>query len=343
MKLTVQLVIWNDSKYLPLCLQSIYNQTYQDFQVFIIDNASIDNSLDYLKENYPQVGIFRNRQNLQFAKAHNQGLKLLRTDYVLVTNPDIILEENFLQEMMAFAEQHPEAGSFCGKTKKLTWQDQELGISQKTNLIDSLGLRVHKNRHVDENGLGEEDNGQFDKSAEIFGPSAAIALYRHEALEDVKLILPNGRTEYFDEDFIFYKEDIDLAWRLQKAGWKSYYNPRAVAYHFRGSKKTYSDSWKALNAIHSERSKRKKLNNYLSYKNHLLLLAKNETWGTFLPDFLNIIWYEGKKFIYCLLFEITTLKAIISFFKQLPLILTKRKQIKIKVNPVHIRTRWFKK
>ncbi|MFA6428390.1 MAG: glycosyltransferase family 2 protein [Candidatus Buchananbacteria bacterium] len=341
MKLTIQLVTWNAAKYLPLCLDSIFNQTYRDFQVLVIDNNSLDNSVDFIKKNFPQVTVFTNHQNNYYAKAHNQGFKLLKTEYVLVTNPDIILEPDFLAKLMAAAESHPQHAVFSGKLLRLIWQDAELGISQKTNLIDTVGIRASRKRHFEERGAGEEDVGQYDKACEVFAISGALVLYRREALERVKMVLSNGHSEYFDENFVINKEDIDICWRLHRAGWSSLVIPEAVAYHFRTSKKNFSYSWRGLKELIRER-KARKFGNYFSYKNHLLLLLKNETLATFTADWLPILIYELKKFFYLLFFETKTLACLPALIKQLGPTLKKRKMIYTTVSPKELRKKWFK-
>jgi len=120
-KVTIQIVTWNSMKYLPTCLKAIFDQSYKDFQVLVIDNNSMDETVDFIRKNYPEVAIFQNKKNMGFAKANNQGIKLLHSPYVLLCNPDIILEPDWLEKIMTNIEsgEYSNIGSFGGKLLKL--------------------------------------------------------------------------------------------------------------------------------------------------------------------------------------------------------------------------------
>ncbi|MFN3301467.1 MAG: glycosyltransferase, partial [Patescibacteria group bacterium] len=105
MKISIQIVTWNSRKFLSECLNSIFNQTYKDFSILIIDNASNDGTIEFIKENYPTLNILRNSKNLGFATAHNQGLRLFENSpYVLLINPDVILEKDWLEKILSVIE-----------------------------------------------------------------------------------------------------------------------------------------------------------------------------------------------------------------------------------------------
>jgi GT2 family glycosyltransferase len=186
-------------------------------------------------------------------------------------------------------------------------------------MLDTTGLQVKRSRRSLDRGAGEADESQYDAATEVFGVSAAAALYRREALEDVRL-----GNEFFDDDFFAYKEDVDLAWRLQRRGWSSRYVPNAVAYHHRGVQgDTRSDARIAFQRRHHSRF----VNGY-SYSNHLAMLVKNESALTMFLDFPWIFWYELKKFMFILLFEQSTLRSIGRFFHMLPSMLKKQRMLR---------------
>jgi GT2 family glycosyltransferase len=137
-----------------------------------------------------------------------------------------------------------------------------------------------------------------------------------------------------------YKEDVDLAWRLQLAGYSAWYLPSAEAYHYRSA--FGHAEFNHLITI-KDRRRKSKFVNRLSYKNHWLVLVKNEFWSNFLLHLPWIIFYELKKFVYVLVLEVGTLKSVGEFFRLLPNIRDKRKQIKIlrRVGAKEIR-KWFK-
>jgi GT2 family glycosyltransferase len=340
-RVTIQIVTYNSRQYLPECLRSIFDQTYRDFQVLIIDNASQDRTVDWLKANYPQVAVFQNNRNLGFAKAHNQGLKLLNSPYVVICNPDIILESNWLAKIMSCAqsEKYLAFGSFGGKLLKLKVNNLELNDVEKTKQIDSCGLKIFKNHRVVELGAGETSSA-FTVEQEIFGCSGALTLFKREALQSVFLktsFRPQG--EYFDEDFFFYKEDIDLAWRLRLAGWRSLMVPPAVAYHIRslgGSEK------KGPLAIIYNRRRQSRLARYYSYRNHWLFLIKDEFIFNLLKYLPSILYFEAKKFVYASLAERLAPIALAEVIKLLPRMLVKRTVIfkQTKTTAADLR-RWF--
>jgi GT2 family glycosyltransferase len=229
--------------------------------------------------------------------------------------------------------------------------NNSLSIIHYSDIIDSDGLEILKTRKVRERNAGKSTLNYKLKATsydEVFGISGACALYRLPALEQAKLPIirknsppyprqtlsssaPNASSEYFDENFENYKEDIDLSWRLRLLGWKFLFTPEAIAFHHRaiGEEK--------------QREKRSPLINYWSYRNHLYLLLKNEQGSNFLRHAPWILGYEFSKFLYCLLFEPRTLKGLWDFCKNAKTMLRKRQVImaRSKTKASEIR-RWFK-
>jgi GT2 family glycosyltransferase len=344
-RVAINIVTWNSLKFLPQALSSILSQTYRDFWLLVIDNGSSDGTADYIRRDFPEAGVLRNVKNLGFTRAHNQGITYAKAHLdasqgdplVLITNPDIILEPDFLEKMVAEMDRRPDAGSAGGKLLKVFERgDGEVREAVKTNMIDSTGVRMTRSRRAIDRGAGElDERGRFDRLEEIFGVSGAIALYRLKALEDVAY-----RDEYFDDDFFAYKEDLDLAWRLRLRGWSSLYVPSARAYHYR----TAAGREKAsVREIISGRRGRSKTVNFLSYRNHLLMLAKNDQWQNSLLHWPWIWWYEIRKFLYVLFLEPATFGAFISYLRLLPRAIAKRRltMSRRKVRAKDIR-RWFR-
>ncbi len=324
MKVSIHIVSWNSLKFLPDCLKSIFSQTYKNFSVLVIDNASNDGTIEFLQKNFPEVKIFKNNKNLGFAKAHNQGINLTKSEFVLILNPDIILKEDFLEKILSEIEKDEKIGAISGKILKIYTSEPEIEERVKTKIIDSTGLKIFKSRRVINRGEGELDKGQYDKVEEVFGLSGACVLFRRQALEDIKISKDlRSYYEYFDEDFFAYKEDFDLSYRLRWRGWKIIYLPNAIAYHYR---QIFGTKFKIKEIIKRRREK-SPLINYLSYRNHLFSLIKNESFENFLKDLPFIFFYELKKFFYILFFEQSTLKAILEIIKKLPQMLKKRKYI----------------
>lgn len=326
--LSICIVTWNSMKFIKDCLESIFKQTIWfkkdnvKIAINVVDNGSEDETVDFIKRNYPYVHLLKNINNLGFCRGYNQAIKMQETNWVLVMNVDIVLEPDFLEKIfLTIKNSGDKVGSLSGKLLKIETVIENGGLSKtdKTDKIDSCGLEVRKNRQVKNIGEGEVDQGQYDEMKEIFGCCAACALYKREALEDIKF-----RDEYFDEDFFSYQEDYDLAYRLQLYGWQSIFVPTALAYHFRSAILSTNKILETKKIIKSRKLK-SQLINYHSYKNHLFVCLKNEISENFWRHFIFIFWYELKKFIYLLLFEQKTLSALKKFFKLLPRMWLKRK------------------
>jgi GT2 family glycosyltransferase len=287
MKIAVSLVTWNGANFIRDCLDSLFAQTYKDFSVLIIDNGSTDDTVQIISERYPQLRVVKHKTNLGFAKAHNQAIHWTEGDYVLVLNQDIVLEPEFLNNLVYFLDTNPEVGAVSGKLLKL--QDK-----QKTNYIDSLGLKISTKHQVVDIGAGEMDEAQYDAIEEVFGVSGAAPMYRRSALKSVQY-----KNEFFDEDFFSYKEDVDLSYRLRYAGWKIYKVPLAVAYHNRSVVAPQNEM--TLSKTFWHRRGKSRFANFYSYRNHLYLLMKN------LPKqmayLLPVLSYELFKFGYVLFCE----------------------------------------
>ena len=332
MTLSICLATWNSMKFIRECLESIFSQTVfldPDFEIKIavnlVDNGSEDGTVEFIKNNYPQIHILKNMNNVGFCKSYNQAIKMHQTDWVLIMNVDTILASDFLAVILKTAERISDkikAGSFGPKILKAeTIFEDSLPKIIKTNKIDSCGLMVKKSRLVKNIGEGEIDNSQYDNVQDFFGFSGACLLFRREALEDIKI-----GAEYFDEDFFAYQDDFDLAWRLRLFGWQNIFVPGAKVYHFRASRINTLKPWQFLQIVRARRAK-SLLINYHSYKNHFWVLVKNELMANFWRHFPFIFWLELKKFIFILFFEQKTLASLKFFFKLLPKMLFKRKII----------------
>ena len=323
-KVSVQIVTYNSLKYLDDCLKSLFNQTFKDFEVMVIDNYSTDGTLEFLRAQYPSVYLFHNLKNLGFAQAHNQGFSLFKSEFILVLNPDVILEPDFLEKLLKEAQKKKNGFSFGPKLLKIKTEIRDdLEEKQKTKMIDSTGLEIHPWATASDRGEGEEDKGQYDKETEVFGLSGASVLYRRKILEKIG---------FFDSDFFAYKEDVDLAWRSQLLGFSSYFVPEALAYHYRQAPKQRRLSQNPLVAFYS-------------FRNGLYLLLKNLHWQTFLLYFPLILGYQQAKAFY-LLFKAPKMffKAKLSFLVYASAMYRKREKIfkKTKLTAKQFRKKWLR-
>jgi GT2 family glycosyltransferase len=219
----------------------------------------------------------------------------------------------------------------------MKWYDADLYRKQmNNNKVDTLGLKVLRNRRVvDKYSQKKWDDikGKVNLSyhtkngmMEVFGLSGALAMYRRDALRLIEL----APGKIFDEDYISYKEDVDLAYRLRIAGYNSYILLDSVAYHSRsvGIPEKLRDSVAIAN-----KCEQSLLVKYHSYKNHLATLYTNEYWQNFVLDLPWILWYEIKKFIYFLFFDRQVLKGTRELWKNRAYLKIKRKNI-IKIRKI---------
>lgn len=291
-ELTIVILTFNSSGFIESCLDFVFGQTYQDFEVILVDNGSIDNTLSLVKGNYPQVRLIENRHNLGAAKARNQAVEVAQGRWVLTLDCDVVLEKDFLNKIMRFAKEAEESiGMFQPKI-----------LREAGKVIDSAGIFLSKSRRFHNIGNGQLDTGQFNYQRYIFGPCSAAALYKRQMLEEIK-----QDTGYFDERFFFLVEDVDLAWRAQAYGWKTIFFPKAVCMHIGNSSGFQSD-----------------FRQYLSFRNRYFLILKNDSFSMIIKNALFLIRYDIPRLFYLLFTNKYTLKALYQIIKLTPKMLEKR-------------------
>ena len=211
---TVSVIIltWNGKALLKECLDSLALQTYRDFEVILVDNGSRDGSAGYVRELYPWVRLVELPENVGFAEGNIRGFVPAAGEFIVTLNNDTRVVPEFLAELVGAVQADRNIGMVAAKMCNF----------YQTGRIDSVGVQPTMAGLGINVGVGERDNGQYDKQAEVFGPCAGAALYRRTMLEE---------TGFFDPDFFAYYEDLDLAWRGRLAGWQAVTAPAAVVYH----------------------------------------------------------------------------------------------------------------
>ncbi|MCX5696774.1 MAG: glycosyltransferase [Candidatus Omnitrophica bacterium] len=214
---SVVVVSAKDSDYLKACLDSIKGQDYPRVEVFLIDTSDAHDLGQGLAGDYPFMTLCHS-SGASYCQALNMGIEISRGKFILCLNDDVILDKSFIQEALKGFAVSKNIGMVSAKV---------LRFDKRT--IDSAGLRLSIWCTAKERGYGRQDKGQFEKQGFVFGVGGAVAFYRREMLERIKL-----EGEYFDNDFGFFYEDLDVAWRAERHRFRGYYIPTAVAYHLRG-------------------------------------------------------------------------------------------------------------
>lgn len=206
----------NGKNLLKTCLDSVFKQTYKNYEVIFVDNGSTDSSGEFIEKNYPSVKLIKNKKNLGYAKGNNIGIEISEGKYIATLNNDTKVEPDWIENLVEVAEKDCRIGICASK---------QLNFYQP-NLIDSTGINLHRGAYPSNRGRNEKDNGQFDEQVEVFGAPGASAFYRKEMLNRIGL---------FDEDYFAFQEEFDLCWRAKLSGWSCVYVPKAVVYHVSGA------------------------------------------------------------------------------------------------------------
>lgn len=231
MQLSVVIINYNVRHFLEQCLFSVtkaINLNGLTAEVIVIDNNSSDGSLEYLIPKFPSLQFVANKENTGFAKACNQGLEIAQGKYILFLNPDTLVPEDCFEKCISFLEANPDAGSLGikmldGKGSYLK-ESKRAFPSPQTSFFKLSGLTslFPRSRLFSNYYLGHLDENKNHEADVLAG---AFMMIRKEVLE---------KTGGFDEIFFMYGEDIDLSYRIQKAGFKNYYFADSYILHFKG-------------------------------------------------------------------------------------------------------------
>ncbi|MEO5928029.1 MAG: glycosyltransferase family 2 protein [Patescibacteria group bacterium] len=343
-RVALNVVTWNSQAYLPNLLSSLEQQDARDFMVTIVDNASTDGTVNWIQESHPGVAVLRNIRNQGFARAHNQAIAMvlsrwteaeLDKRYVLVSNPDLEFGPTSIRLLTAYMDAYPDVAACTPKLLRAFFKsaDEDRRETEQTNVIDSTGLTITKARRVFDRGAGEEDKGQYDMKTDIFGCSGACVMFRASAL-----VASKCAGEIFDEDIFAYKEDIDLAWRMRRLGYRASFVPEAVVWHHRRAASVPKANWLKMLSLRRTKSP---FVNYLSTRNHGWVLIKNDEAVNAL---IHLVWwlpYEIAKSIGAL-FSWSSIKGEAASLGGIPKMLKKRAELapRVKVQGADIR-KWF--
>ncbi len=227
--LSVIIVNYNVKHFLEQCLHSVYNASKNiHTEVFLVDNNSVDGSVGVVKQKFPQVKLIENTVNTGFSVANNQAMRLATGRYILLLNPDTIVQEDTFEKVIRFMDQHPEAGGLG--IKMVDGKGNFLPESKRG--LPTPAVAFYKIFGLAKLFPNSKKFGQYhltyldkNKNHEVDILSGAFMLMRKEVLDKIG---------YLDETFFMYGEDVDLSYRITQAGYKNYYFAESSIIHYKG-------------------------------------------------------------------------------------------------------------
>jgi len=246
MKVAVVILNWNGRNFLRTFLPSVLKHS-GEAEIFVADNASSDDSVELVQKEFPSVKVVLNEKNHGFAGGYNQALNKIDTDYFVLLNSDVEVTSGWIDPIIAMMEKDV---SIAAAQPKILSQADKTSFEYAGaagGFIDKYGFPFCRGRIFN---MVEKDNGQYNDARKIFWATGACMFVRAAAFKKV-----NG----FDEKFFAHMEEIDLCWRLQKAGGSIWYCPDSTVYHVGGGTLHKSNPHKT----------------YLNFRNNLMMLYKN--------------------------------------------------------------------
>ena len=218
-----------------------------DSELIVADNASVDDSVAYVRGHFPSVKIIQLDKNLGFAGGYNAAIRQINSEYIVLINQDVAVTENWLPPMLDMMEGDEQIAAIQPRIRSHLKRSHFEYAGAAGGWIDRFGYTFCRGRVFD---AIEEDTNQYNTPAEIFWASGACMLTRKKTYEALGGL---------DEDFFSHMEEIDLCWRMKNAGYKIMYCPGSVVYHLGGGSLPQGNPFKT----------------YLNYRNNLIMLTKN--------------------------------------------------------------------
>lgn len=304
MKVAVVILNWNGKNFLEKFLPSVVACNSSYAEIIIADNASKDDSIDFLKKNYPQLRIIQNANNRGFAKGYNDALKQVQAEYYVLLNSDVEVTDGWLDAVIKLMDSDKSIAACQPKIKAYNNKSSFEYAGAAGGFIDKYGYPFCRGRILEKI---EEDKGQYDDVREIFWATGACMFVRAECYH---------RIEGLDEDFFAHMEEIDLCWRLKNFGYKIMYCPHSTIYHVGGG----------------TLSKNSPKKTFLNFRNNLMLICKNHPPKFFFSKMwlrMNLDGVAAFKFLFSgqFLHFIAVLRAHFHFYTLIGKTLKKRKRL----------------
>tara|TARA_B100000900_G_scaffold231678_1_gene196738 strand:- start:710 stop:1726 length:1017 start_codon:yes stop_codon:yes gene_type:complete len=300
---------WNGINWLKKFLPILIEKS-KDANIYIADNASTDNSVDYVNNNFPNVKVLKNFSNEGYAKGYNDSLETLKEEFFVLINSDIEVTDNWIKPIINLMETNLDIAACQPKILSFHDRNKFEYAGACGGFIDTLGYPFCRGRIFSDL---EDDNNQYNDITEVFWASGACLFVRAKYFKEV-----NG----FDNDFFAHQEEIDLCWRLKNKGYKIMVNPNSAVFHVGAGTLNTSSPFKT----------------YLNFRNNLFMLYKNLSVLKLIITLLFRLPLDG---IAALSFAkkenglghvFSILRAHLVFYVSIPLLSLKRKKIDQKKN-----------
>jgi GT2 family glycosyltransferase len=310
-KTAVVVLNWNGKAWLEKFLPTLVNHS-QEATVFVADNASTDDSVDFVKSNFPSVKIIINASNGGYAKGYNDALKQIDAEYFVLINSDIEVTDGWLSPIIDLMDSDKKIAACQPKLLDYKKRNTFEYAGASGGFIDNLGYPFCRGRIFDDI---EQDNGQYNDAIEVFWATGACLFVRASHYNEVGGL---------DEDFFAHQEEIDLCWRLKNNGYKIMVQPKSVVYHVGGGTLNAGSPFKT----------------HLNFRNNLFMLFKNlPASSLFITIPIRLVLDGVAAFTFLskekgLQHVLAIAKAHFTFYFEIPKLIAKHQKIKQKNNLV---------
>ena len=246
-RVSVVIVSWNALPLLQQCLSSVVATDYPDLEIVLADNASTDGSAEWVEATFPSVKIVRHPENWLFCRGNNEAIPHTTGEYVCLLNNDVEVPPDWLAPLVEVMGAQPDVAAVQPKLLQYDDRTRFEYAGARGGFLDRYAYPFTRGRIFD---TLERDEGQYDDARDIFWATGAALLLRRSALDEVGLL---------DERFVMHMEEIDLCWRLWRAGWRVRVEPKSEVYHIGGGSLPQGNPRKT----------------YYNFRNSFLLLWKN--------------------------------------------------------------------
>ena len=250
-RVAIVILNYNGQAFLEQFLPAVLASTYPNYEVIVADNGSLDDSMAFLGEHYPNIKTLDLKGNHGYAKGYNLALQQIDAPYYVLLNSDVEVTENWIEPIIELMERDPSVGACQPKIKSFHQRNYFEYAGAAGGWLDALGYPFCRGRIF---AVTERDSGQYEALQEIFWATGAAFFIRSRLFHEI-----GG----FDPDYFAHSEEIDLCWRIKRAGYKVMARPRSVIYHVGGGTLNYNSPQKV----------------YLNFRNSLFNLLKNEDSG----------------------------------------------------------------